>query len=99
MAELSTDGVSGASLRKLRAFRSSPDPLAYEIHNCLRRGSRKKDFRDSTFFQRGNISLRNNSADQNRYVIHMLFAQQVHQSWTKRIVCAGKYAKTNHAQL
>ena len=73
--------------------------MSYEINDSLCGSPRKENLGDSTFFQRGNVRLRNNSTDQNGDVVHAFFAQQFHQSRTKRIVRAGKNRKPDHVHI
>jgi hypothetical protein len=49
--------------RTLRAVRSSRDSLADKIDDRLRGRSGKENFCNASFFERGNIGFRNNSAD------------------------------------
>ena len=70
-----------------------------EGDDILRGRAGQEDLRDAGLFHGRNVCFGNDAADENRDVVHTLFAQQGHELRADGVVCAGKDREADNVDV
>src|SRR5439155_26789091 len=74
---------------------SSPNVLADEADDVLRRGAWGEDLLDAQRLQRGDVLGRDDAAAEHRDVVGALLAQEIQHALEEIVVRAGEHAETD----